>query len=183
MTEQEVFEKYPVLGELRKKPNGIGDTDRMRLTREPNGFLPVLDANEQLERGQIFDLTVTHVSGSANECHLNSVELFEAERTLILASGFALAEDDVWYHHSWCIRVESGEKGIVETTSEQFKKYFGLEYQGLGGVEFADRLRIWLGPKIQPGSLAYSIMKFLQEGNNAGLAVDREEEEARSTKD
>jgi hypothetical protein len=71
----------------------------------------------------------------------NSIDLFDRNPANVLVSGFALDEDDKWYHHSWCIREEYGECKIVETIEGNFRQYFGLKYRG---KEAVDRLRKWL---------------------------------------
>jgi hypothetical protein len=82
-------------------------------------------------------------------------------------SGFALADDRKWYHHSWCVEDRDDKKGIIETVRAnkecdaakdwRFKRYFGIEYAGSEGVQ---KLREWLdkeipkAPEIKPGSPA-----------------------------
>jgi len=59
--------------------------------------------------------------GKPNECHGNCIALFDQDPTLIVMSGFGLADDNKWYHRSWCVQDADGEKLIIETVGVVFK--------------------------------------------------------------
>jgi hypothetical protein len=162
MTEEEVFETFPSLRELAKKLGEIGGTEIIKLTTIPGGVLPVLDANDQLARGEIIELQAIPGAGEKNQCHANSVALFEEDPKLILATGFVLS-GDAWYHHSWCIRESCGQRVIIETTPEKYQNYFGLEYRGKGADEIVKQLRVWIGPKLEPGGEFDTINQVLRK--------------------
>lgn len=46
-------------------------------------------------------------------CHDNSFELFKQGKVSEMHSGYALSDDGLWRHHSWCI---DDEGNVVETT-------------------------------------------------------------------
>jgi hypothetical protein len=126
------------------------------------GVVPVLDADEQRDRGDIIPaLNVERGSGEPNQRHANSVALFEEAPSLILASGFVLS-GDAWFHHSWCIKNTDKGKVTIETTPETYQQYFGLEYQGEGASELVENFRVWIGPRLKPGGEMDKLNRHLQ---------------------
>ena len=169
MTRETVFKIQPELCELEKKLGALGGRARIELTSDRRGgFLTVLDVGKQVAKGAIIPYRAEHKEGRTNECHGNSIALFDEDEANIDMSGFALANDGKWYHHSWCSRTKGCEVVIVETVSEKFEKYFGIEYRGRKTVE---RLRDWLqnawpaAPEIKPGSLTDRTNKILQQSD------------------
>jgi hypothetical protein len=164
MTREEVFAMYPALTELEQKLGAIEGNVRIELSRDgADGRLPVLDANEQLDRGDVIDLEPVAVEGAKHECHANSILRFENDPTLTFGTGFALGSDGLWYHHSWCIEQRGDQEFILETTPEpdKLRKYFGLRYQGQEAFALINQFRTWLGPRIQPGSKMDAFSKLL----------------------
>jgi hypothetical protein len=158
MTREEVFAMFPALTDLEQKLGRIEGKPLIELSgdgsKERPGCLPVLDADEQLERGDVIDLEVVPVDGEEHACHANSILRFENDPALTFATGFALGNDGLWYHHSWCIEQRGTTEVILETTPEpeKLQKYVGLRYQGAAAYALIDKFRVWLGPRIPPGS-------------------------------
>lgn len=145
MTREEVFAMFPALTDLEQKLGGIEGKPRIELSgdgsKERPGCLPVLDADEQLERGDVIDLEVVPVDGEEHACHANSILRFENDPALTFATGFALDNDGLWYHHSWCIEQRGATEVILETTPEpeKLRKYVGLRYQGAAAYALIDK--------------------------------------------
>jgi hypothetical protein len=72
-----------------------------------------------------------------SQCHKNATTLFLRKQVNAFATGFALYEDGIWYHHSWGIRSRCCEEIVVETIGEEFESYFGVPYYGAEGVATA----------------------------------------------
>lgn len=87
-----------------------------------------LDTEEEKQRmlndGKIFNLPIEKLRGQPNQCHRNVAERYENSKKhgFKIVSGYALAEDGVWYSHSWGL--SKGGTIILETT-QKFQKYFG----------------------------------------------------------
>jgi hypothetical protein len=99
MTREEVFAMCPALPDLEQKLGGIEGKSWIELlgdgSKENPGCLPVLDADEQLERAVVIDLEVVAVDGEMHACHVNSILRFEADPSLTFATGFALGTDSL----------------------------------------------------------------------------------------
>ena len=147
MTLAVAFKRQPRLHELEDILTNFGGDPDIALTGDlRGGCLPVLDLDEQIKNGGIFKLKSNpeirpKKADEPNRCHQNSIDLFDKDPANVVASGFALDNDGKWYHHSWCIREQDGERVIIETIEGTFRQYFGLEYRGQEAVE---RLRKWL---------------------------------------
>src|ERR1022692_4514338 len=176
-TRDVVFEQQPLLHDLQTKLTDFGGQPYIKLSGDrKGGCLRVPDLEELIKNGRPIDLIPTLRERTPNKCHENSIELFEEDETLVVMSGFARADDDNWYHHSWCVQDKDGEKKIIETVranedSEgvkdwRFLRYFGIEYAGCAGVQ---RLREWLdnewpkAPQIKPGSPEDTIAKIINQ--------------------
>jgi hypothetical protein len=75
-----------------------------------------------------------------HECHKNATTLFLRKQVNAFATGFALHDDGIWYHHSWGIRSRCCEEVIVETIGDEFESYFGAVYYGEIGKQRAEGL-------------------------------------------
>lgn len=167
ITRDVVFQHQPDLHKLEKLLHEIGGEGPIELTSDTKGgVLFVPDVERLLEDGQSVDLRCHMKAGKAGQCHKNSLALLEEDDAYIVMSGFALADNGRWYHHSWCVRDDNGEEVLIETTPEEFVKYFGIEYRGPQG---AKRLQEWLAaswpaaPAPNPGGSLEFIQKLLQE--------------------
>lgn len=60
-----------------------------------------------------FDHEIKIIKMKQSRCHDNSLLLATADKKIIMHSGYALSDDGLWRHHSWCMD-EHGN--IIETT-------------------------------------------------------------------
>jgi hypothetical protein len=179
MTRDAVFKIQPHLLVLQKRLGELGGDPHIELTSDRRaGCLTVPDLEEQIAHGRLINLPAILRKGKPGECHGNSIALSDQDETHVVVSGFALADDRRWYHHSWSVQDEGGEKVIIETVGAndhsecvndwKFEQYFGIEYKGQEAVQ---RLRHWLdqawpqAPEIKPGSATDSIAKMLEQSD------------------
>ena len=86
---------------------------------------PEDDADKLQERGREFSTRkVTNMPGAPSQCHANVAALTEANPHVGVVTGWALSDDDRWRQHSWG---HNAKHGVVETTDEPRKKYFGVK--------------------------------------------------------
>jgi hypothetical protein len=176
MTRDVVFQLQPRLHDLQKLLGTHGGTPHVELSGDLlGGCLLVPHLEEQIAHGQPIAFPPVLRRAKPNECHGNCIALFDQDQTLIVMSGFGLADDNKWYHHSWCVQDTDGEKLIIETVGANdqsegvkdwiFILYFGIEYAGSEGVQ---RLRDWLdrsmpaAPVPTPGGLTEMIANILE---------------------
>lgn len=60
-----------------------------------------------------------------NRCHGNSAFLSTVKKSYKVVTGYALSEDNIWYHHSWL----TNGRNIIETTFI-FEMYYGYVLDG-----------------------------------------------------
>jgi len=87
-----------------------------------------LDTPEEIKRllsaGKLWNQPVLFEKGySPGRCHANIADMYLHKRRvgLKIVTGYALADEGVWYEHSWGI--EDGK--LVETTGNRYSMYFG----------------------------------------------------------
>lgn len=80
-----------------------------------------------VNRGQFwYGKNAKKVRGIPGKCHHNSVYIWSDNREhFVLATGFALSSDGVWYCHSWLIEPLKNKSIVVETTLDRVA-YFGV---------------------------------------------------------
>jgi hypothetical protein len=176
MTRDVVFKVQPRLHDLQTLLGTRGGTPHLELSGDRlGGCLLVPDLEELIAHGRPVPFPAILRRGKPNECHGNCIALFDQDQTLVLMSGFGLADDNKWYHHSWCVQHTNGEKRIIETVGAndhsdrvrdwKFIQYFGIEYRGSEGVQ---RFRDWLdgcmpaAPAPTPGGLTETIAGILE---------------------
>lgn len=81
-----------------------------------------------INKGKLFQLATKEADISISQaCHIVSSYLWLTNQVDVLCTGFALIEEecveDVWYHHSFCIK----DNIIIEPTPRGRDKYFGIE--------------------------------------------------------
>jgi hypothetical protein len=59
----------------------------------------------------------------AGQCHENVYDLWKQDKNLKTYTGYALSQDRLWRHHSWCVD-QTGT--LIETTFERLI-YIGYE--------------------------------------------------------
>lgn len=89
--------------------------------------MPAIDPDyaKLMARGQFwYGDSVELIEGNANQCHMNSAQLWNENRDICsIATGYALSDDGMWRQHSWVIRPMGDDVGILETTSERIGYY------------------------------------------------------------
>lgn len=74
-----------------------------------------------LQRSRAFGPTHRLEPGLPQECHHNTARLHQREPTLRICTGYALADDGLWYRHSWLLTPHDEP---VETTTPR-RLYYG----------------------------------------------------------
>ena len=64
--------------------------------------------------------------GAPNQCHSNSVALYDTYDDLSIATGWALSEDGCWRQHTWCV----DDNGMVIETTVPRLEYYGFILEG-----------------------------------------------------
>lgn len=98
--------------------------------------------DELLEKGSLIkpsSIKVTEV-GVDSQCHRNCAEIylakeenFEDDKTVRIATGWALSSDGVWRQHSW---ITIDKNRIIETTLKR-EKYYGIILDDESSEKFA----------------------------------------------
>lgn len=84
------------------------------------------DMKKLLHRGQLWGPTNKIMKGRQSQCHENSCLCWEAnqDKSIFLATGYALSDDGLWRQHSWCVNPRARSIHVIETT-EKRELYFG----------------------------------------------------------
>ena len=93
------------------------------------------DLSKIMSRGELLDGDdAMSVGGEPSQCHSNIACIWRNDPDdIIIFTGWALSDDDLWRQHSWALDKLTGD--ILETT-EPREKYFGFALETGEAIEF-----------------------------------------------